>query len=282
MILKILVVSRTGLAAGLNVDKSLVGRWASGAVNPSEHNLAKLTRYIGERIDGFTVLDWERDLTSFAGLIGAEQPAASSPFGDMIPASFLEASRQQIAYRGKSYCGLWRSTRASFDLPGRFIHDLCLIGEDGKGGLRFIAGVEGVRYEGFSLMLEHQSFSMSFDHDARTIMFSIYNGVARQRPQVLDGLNLATLRDAGGSPAASASILQRIGEVTGDPDKDLELYEEALKTHNPLAEEGSIDPEIARHLTRNVQSETEGIIRLLYGQTMSRGSRIDELVGDRK
>lgn len=277
LVLKILVVSRAGLAAGLQVDKSLVGRWVSGAVTPSEHNLAKLTRYIGERIDGFTVLAWEKDLDTFSALIGAIDQPAEPAASNMVPPSFVEESKHQIAYRGENYCGLWRSTRASHDLPGRFIHDLVMISLDGKGGIRFIAGVEGVRYEGFGMILEHQAFSMAFDHDARTIMFSIYNGVARQKPQVMDGLNLATLRDAGGSPAASASVLERIADLPGDPDADLAIYNEAVKGHNPLAEEGSIDEKIVKHLTRDVYADADGILRLLYSQTMSRGATVDEI-----
>eukprot|EP01035_Chromulina_nebulosa_P002274 gene2273-biopygen1935 len=42
LVLKALSISGGRLAADACVDKSLVSRWCSGAVTPSEHNLARL------------------------------------------------------------------------------------------------------------------------------------------------------------------------------------------------------------------------------------------------
>ena len=58
--LKALSMSRGRLAADLGVDKSLVGRWASGAVSPSDHNLANLTRLIASKTPGMAV--WREKL----------------------------------------------------------------------------------------------------------------------------------------------------------------------------------------------------------------------------
>lgn len=277
LLLKVLVISRTGLAAALNVDKSLVSRWVSGAVYPSEHNLALLTRYVATSISGFTVLDWERDLQSFAEHIGAADVATASMAPAWVPPHIFDESRRNAARRGAQYAGLWRSTRASNDLPGRFIHDMVLVGVSDDGAMRFKCGVEGVRYEGWALLLQHQIFSCSFDQEAETVMFSIFNGVARQKPQILDGLNLATLRDAGGSPAASASVLERLADPTGDPALDDELFETAIAELNPLAPEGSIGAEVEQHLTKGVHSDAEGILRLLFSQSLARGATLGEL-----
>ncbi|MEM1381490.1 MAG: hypothetical protein AAGH41_12790 [Pseudomonadota bacterium] len=277
IVLKALVVSRTGLASGLNVDKSLVGRWASGAVRPSEHNLANITRYVAERIPGFTLFDWDREINDFRTLFGATAPESMQSITDWIPASFLEEANRTSAKRGANYCGLWKSTRASYDLPGRFIHDICIIQQSKDGRLRFRVGVEGVRYEGWSLLLQHQVFSVAFDQDSGTMMFSIFNGVARQKPQIVDGLNLATLRDAGGSPAASASVLERISDLTGDDEADDALFEKAIAELSPLAPEGSVDDVIAAHLLRTVQGEEAGILRLLFGESIARGATVGEI-----
>jgi hypothetical protein len=43
LVMKALSFSRGRLAADLGVDKSVVARWATGAVSPSDHNLAALT-----------------------------------------------------------------------------------------------------------------------------------------------------------------------------------------------------------------------------------------------
>ncbi|NRA29041.1 MAG: helix-turn-helix transcriptional regulator [Parvularculaceae bacterium] len=279
LLLKVMVMSRTGLAAALNVDKSLVSRWVSGTVNPSEHNLALLTRYVANSIPGFTVLDWERDLPGFAQHIGAGDAAPVASMPAWVPDDIAEESKRNAERRGNQYAGLWRSTRASNDMPGRFIHDIVLVGVSDDGSMRFKCGVEGVRYEGWALLLQHQVFSCSFDREAGTAMFSIFNGVARQKPQMLDGMNLATLRDAGGSPAASASVLERLADPTGDPNKDDEMFEKAISELSPLALEGSISDEIAEHLTKSVHGDAAGILRLLFSQSLARGATLSELAG---
>lgn len=57
LVLKALSLSRGRLAAQLGVDKSLAGRWASGAVTPSAHNLENLTRLVASHRPGFSLLD---------------------------------------------------------------------------------------------------------------------------------------------------------------------------------------------------------------------------------
>lgn len=282
LVLKVLVVSRTGLASKLNVDKSLVGRWAAGTVTPSEHNLANITRFVANKVPGFTLLNWEHDFTRFAASLGIERPpqepsADNEDMAKWVPESILKDAMHSSERRGSAYDGIWRSTRASLDMPGRFIHDICLIQRQANGMIRFKVGVEGVRYEGHSLLLLHQLFSTSYDIESGTVMFSIFYGVAHQRPERMDGITLATLRDAGGSPAASASVMDRIAELTGDFEKDDTTFEKAVADINPLAPEGSISPEIAAHLTQDVQSEVPGIARLLYGQSIARGSTLNGL-----
>lgn len=276
--LKALVMSRAGLASALNVDKSLVGRWVSGSVTPSEHNLARLTRFIATRVEGFTLLDWERDLDEFARLLGAHAsgPAASPATAlDVIPIALYEEAVRNTSQRGAAYEGIWKGTRASNDLPGRFVHDICMIQRREDGLIRFLVGVEGVRYEGLTLMLQNQLYSMGTDMENGSLMFSIFNGVARQRPDVLDGLNLTTLRDAGGSPAASPSILHRLEDLSGDRAADEARFEALVAALDPLAPEGSIAPELAAHLTTDATDGAPGVMRLLFARSMARGSRLN-------
>src|ERR1700728_3443878 len=69
-VLKALSMSRAGLASELGVDKSAIGRWATGAVTPSAHNLAQLTTFIAGKVKGFNSLDWDRDLEGLAEALG--------------------------------------------------------------------------------------------------------------------------------------------------------------------------------------------------------------------
>ncbi|MGL4541733.1 MAG: helix-turn-helix domain-containing protein, partial [Polymorphobacter sp.] len=89
LILKALSLTRGRLAAELAVDKSLVGRWASGAVRPSAHNLQRLTQLIATRQPGFNLLDWDRDIDALAEKFGVAPPgapaAATLPIDGLLP-----------------------------------------------------------------------------------------------------------------------------------------------------------------------------------------------------
>lgn len=273
--LKALVLSRAALAQGLGVDKSLVGRWVAGKVTPSEYNFTALTRFIAERVPGFTLLDWDRDLDDFAVRIGAGGAARGdngAGIGPLLPDAIMDEALHATRSRAAAYEGLWRTTRPSSDLPGRFVHDITLVQRREDGLIRFAIGVEGVRYEGWSVLLQHQLFSVAADAEASTLMFSIINGVARQRPEMLDGLTLATLRDAGGSPAAAACILERIADLSGDREQDEAHFAAAIADLNPLAEDGSVPVDVARHLTRDVSDCTPGVLRMMFSRSMARGT----------
>ncbi len=286
LVLKAFSMSRARLAAGLGVDKSLIGRWASGAVVPSQHNLERLTRFVAEKCPGFTMLDWDRDLDGLAGVLGVRAPAVSgdlrAALGSFVPqALFLEAMRG-AELRGHAYEGIWRSTRPSSDLPGRFLHDHSLVLPAQNGLLPFRNGVEGVDYRGHALVLQHQLFCMSADAAHGTLLFSIFNNVARQRAEVLDGISLACLRDAGSSPIASTCVLHRVAEPSGDPEEDIKLYEKLVAEQgSPIAPEGSVPEAIQKHLTRNAGVEEMGgggLLRMFFGQSMARGPSLETLV----
>jgi transcriptional regulator with XRE-family HTH domain len=274
--LKALVLSRAALAQALEVDKSLVGRWVSGKVTPSEHNLAALTRHVALSVPGFTLMGWERHLPAFAPGRGLDtNPAAARPrLEGWIPVSLLDEAAHTGRHRGVAYEGLWRSTRPSADLPGRFIHDICIISRRADGLLDFRVGAEGVRYRGCSFILQHQLFSIASDADASTMLFTIFNGVARERAQVIDGVTLATLRDPGGSPVASACVLERIGELSGDEVGDDARFEAAVAAQPALAPEGTVPARTADHLTRNASGAPDGMLVMRFAASMARGATL--------
>jgi transcriptional regulator with XRE-family HTH domain len=276
ILLKTLSLSRAGLAAGLNVDKSLVGRWASGAVIPSEHNLSLLTQFIAERVDGFTMLEWEKDLPAFSERLGITTGTGQpSSMAGWIPDVLIEEATRGAKRRATAYDGIWRSTRSSSDLPGRFLHDITLIRSEDSGIIEFSSGIEGVRYHGRAMLLQHQLFSIAADEDAVTMMLGIFNGVARQKAEVLDGLSVATLRDAGSSPACSAVVMHRISDLTGDRNSDLALFEASVTAQNPLAPEGSVSQDIIDHLANTTTPDAPGLMRMFFQNSMARGPLLD-------
>src|SRR3954452_19247369 len=129
--LKVLSMSRARLAADLGVDKSVVGRWVTGAVQPSAHNLSLLSALIADKVPGFTALDWDRSLSAFAELLGADLDMASGkkPAGGLtgLPLPLLDQFVATAALRGPAYEGFYRSTRPYVLGPGHFVHDHCML-----------------------------------------------------------------------------------------------------------------------------------------------------------
>jgi hypothetical protein len=276
LVLKTLVMSRTGLAAAINVDKSLVGRWVAGTVRPSEHNLANLTRYIATQIDGFTLLDWERDLVGFGEKLGISDNAKAEIAGaGLIPDAIFEEGLRGAKVRGAAYEGFWRTIRASSDLPGRYLRDITMIRRRPDGLIGWTTGIEGERYGGWALLLGHQFFSVGWDEQHGTMMFAIFNGVARQRAEMLDGLSVATLRDAGSSPPCSACVMERVGDLSGDPAADDEYFADEVEALDPLVQPEEVPEKIREHLARTVTDDAPGLMRMFFATSMARGPLLE-------
>lgn len=78
--LEFLNYSRGRCAQELGVDKSLVGRWVSGAVVPREHNLTRWTEIVRRAQPAFSLGDWRLDADAFATrLRGAAETPAVAP-----------------------------------------------------------------------------------------------------------------------------------------------------------------------------------------------------------
>ncbi|HEX3887075.1 MAG TPA: helix-turn-helix transcriptional regulator [Phenylobacterium sp.] len=252
LVLKVLSMSRARLAAKLGVDKSVVGRWVSGAVQPSAHNLSLLSALIAESIPGFTALDWDRTLPVFAELIGANLETVSrrNPANPLmgLPLVGMDQFLSATALRGGAYEGLYRSTRPYVMAPGRFVHDHSIVRRDANGLLRVRIGTGGTVVDGWVLPLGHQLFVVAIDVISGAVLFGLFNGVGTARADVIDGLVLAPSLDAGRTPTAHAIIFERIGDLTGDPEADDQRFLE-LAGRDPVAPEGSISDDMRQHLT---------------------------------
>jgi hypothetical protein len=251
--LKRLSMSRARLAADLSVDKSVVGRWITGAVQPSGHNLSRLSALIAGKIPGFSALDWDRDLPGFAEALGADPDAVPEARRGGPPALQLPLMEQFLAsttVRGKAYEGMFRSTRPYVLAPGRFVHDHGMIRMDENGLLRLRIGVAGTRADGWVLPFGNQLFILTVDITSGALLFGIFNGVSGPRADVVDGLCLTPAQDAGRTPTAHAMVFERIRDLSDDPEADDAYFEELTKS-NPLAPEGSISEELRAHLLRD-------------------------------
>lgn len=284
LVLKALSMSRGRLAAELGVDKSLVGRWASGAVTPSAHNLENLTRLIAGKRPGFTMLDWDRPLPDLAGLFGvaprpdlyASTGAHGAPEG--LPLPVLDMARLTTERRGAAYEGFWRSTRPSVMMPGRFFHDHGMVRRSENGLLSFKMGGAGLFFDGWLLPAEGQLFAILFDTVGQTPIFLIFNGVPLSKASLLDGLVMAAALNAARTPSAYPIVMERVGDLTGDREADDATCAKLL-ARDPLIPEDGISEEMRRHLVRDIgpaAAAAGGEMFLLapVASTLSRGETI--------
>ncbi|WP_374659962.1 multiprotein-bridging factor 1 family protein [Phenylobacterium sp.] len=276
--LQALAVTRARVAAELGVDKSLVGRWASGAVTPSSANLDRLSAYIALSRPGFSTRDWSLEPAAFRarlGLAAEEAREAGSTLGGWLPLTLMTEAAMTARNRGAAYEGIWKTTRPSAELPGRFLHDHVLIRRAPNGLLSYRVGVGDMRFEGWSFPLQNQLFSIATEASSGTLIFSIFNGVARQKAVTLDGLTLSCLRDAGGSPVAGACLMERLHDLSEDIEADDALFAELI-VQNPVAPEGSIPDAVRDHLFRDVGPAAlaaggEAMLVMNFARSMSTG-----------
>lgn len=279
--LKVLSLSRVRLAAELQVDKSLVGRWAAGRVTPSDYNLERLTARIAQAVPGFTVLDWDRDLPDLARRLGVDAgggpaaPARSPGFGQWMRPQSLDEIAQTTASRAHLYEGFWRSTRPAADHPGRFWREHVWVRLNAEGMLLQSIGLSGFVFDGWLVPLRNQLFGMATLPASGMLVFSVLNGVSRSKAEVLDGLTMSVLADTGGSPVASALLLERIGEPSGDPAVDRDRFK-ALAAAPAMYDEGDVPPSVVAHLCRNVGPAAAAaggdmVLKMFYGASLTRG-----------
>lgn len=278
--LKAMSVSRGRLAAELGVDKSLVSRWYSGAVTPASHNMERLTRFVAAHRPGFNLLDWERDLPALADLLGVAwpPPPAIDPLLQGIPLPGLETARLITKHRGDVYEGFWRSTRPAVVAPGRFCHDHGLFRRGPSGLLEFELGNPDLSFIGWAMPFEGQLFVIASDPAGIMPSFLIMNGVPMPKAMLLDGIIL-TAFNALRVPAAYPMILERIGDLSGDPEADDASLAALIAGREQFAPEGSVPPHIVEHLLRDVgplQAAAGGDLLLTASRTSILSQRMAE------
>lgn len=279
-VLKALSMSRARLAADLGVHKSVVGRWVSGAVVPSAHNLSLLSELVARRVPGFTALDWDRDLESLAVLFGvgrpgpAGEPAPGARAG--VPLALMGQVLARTSQHGAAYEGFFRSTRPYARQPGQYIHDHCMVRRDANGLLHLTMATAGVFVEGWVLPLHDQLFFIGAEFTSAAIVFAILHGVVGSKAEVLDGITLSPNLDPDRTITASAIVLERVGDLSGDRTADDARFAElsAGQSESPAEE---IPEALRRHLSRDggtsqLVASSDGLLRLPRSLALTRES----------
>ena len=283
LVLKALSISRGRLAADIGVDKSLVGRWCNGQVSPSAHNCTRLTQAIAARHDGFTMCDWDLGLAGLADRFGVvvvmpERVISDLPtgFAEWLRLSKLREAALASGNVSTALAGIWRTTRPVPEIPGKFAHDYVIMQTTGDGPLSFRMGIFSLRMIGWAIAVGDQMYCCCTNQTTGGSVFAILNRVHRPRIDVLDGVSIACMADAGGTPVAAAILLERIADLTGDAVADEARYEEFLSEH-PIAPDGSVPDDIQRYLMRDtgptaLANGGDGMIMIRALTSLARGS----------
>lgn len=232
-LLKVLTMSRVALAQRLAVDKSLVSRWLSGAVHPSEHNLARLSEMVSEKLPEFRLSDWYTSLEEFASRFGLDvtksKQAADEAWSKGPLGAFLEAARPELAFRGDAYCGFWRTSRPSVLIRDRIFHDYGMVRRTDDGLLAVHMEGSGLDFRGWLFPVAGNAFVFLFDSTGRTPMNVVFKGTPLPKATTLDGILMMAALDSDRTPAAVPILLERVGDVTDDAEADLARYLEIVE-----------------------------------------------------
>lgn len=229
-------LSRAGLASRLGVDKSLVSRWTSGQIQPSNHNLARIGELFAELRPGFSNVLWSRSVTEFARFFEidfgkSEQPAAANPHPGYLKS--FAASRHETAMDGKSYAGIYVLFRQSMSNNGRVIVEIMAVWQE-DGLLKFRSHDGFFDHGGPLLLIRQQLHGYSESERVDGLAFVTLHGVGGDRAMVLDGIMLSVVASRSYDPVATKIILLRIADFAGAGAPDWAVYTRALETARGL------------------------------------------------
>ncbi len=293
--LKLLSVSNTRLAADLSIDKSVVSRWLSGAVKPSEFNLSRLTALVASLAPGFRMIDWDREPAALADIFrpgGGDEDVAAYPSPYPAPGaaraaagltlSILDQAVLTTALRGRAYEGFFRTTRLADGPAGGFANDYSYVRMGDNGLLRTSMSSLGSVAEGWLLPLHNQVYLLVSDATSGGMTYSIMNGLASTKVETMDGVGIGAGHDPGRTPTALNFLVDRIGDLSGDPVADARHFAELARI-NALPTEADLTPALLAHILPDfgpdaAQAGGAWVLQIKRGRSISRSAPPDEQI----
>lgn len=251
LVLKALAISRGRLAADLAVDKSVVGRWLSGRSLPSGENLAQLTRLIAARIPGFTGLDWDGDLAALSARLGLTHPGGDSATPRSRTLEAFAADRRMskgalaAGRLAPELAGFWLNTVPVVGEPGQFLRSYAMLSES-HGELLVESRLFGGRGTGWAVAAGSQIYMAVSFQEAFGLVFLIYNGADRPAAGLFDGVFSGCLPALGGIVVATPAVSERVAELSGDREADLQKLEELASSPEMVGAEAVSPAHLAR------------------------------------
>jgi transcriptional regulator with XRE-family HTH domain len=225
-------LSRARLSARLGVDKSLVSRWCSGLIQPSNHNLARIGELFAELRPGFTNVLWSRSLQEFAAFLQIDlvrKPPEAAEGAQAV--GFLKSfarSRAETLVEGSVYTGVYALFRHTMSNIGRIMMEVVAIWlEDGILKLRSHDGY--FDHGGPLLLLRQQLHGYSESERQDGLAFMTLHGVGGSRAMVMDGLMMSVAATRTYDPVAVKIILLRIADWPHLTAPDWPLYDRAVE-----------------------------------------------------
>ncbi|MDB5429290.1 MAG: hypothetical protein JWP35_406 [Caulobacter sp.] len=291
LVLKLLSVSNTRLAAELGIDKSVVSRWLSGAVKPSEFNRSRLTALVASHVPGFRLIDWDRDPAALADIFrpgGGEEhtPAHPAPNAGRAAAGLtlpiLDQAVLATALRGRAYEGFFRTMRLADGPAGGFANDYSYVRMGDNGLLRTSMSSLGSVAEGWLLPLHNQVYLLVSDATSGGMTYSIMNGLASTKVETMDGVGIGAGHDPGRTPTALNFLVDRIGDLSGDPNADAAHFADLCRI-NALPTEADLTPELLAHILPDfgpaaAQAGGAWVLQIKRGRSISRSAPPDEQI----
>lgn len=200
----------------VGINRQQFNKYLAGTVRPSRHNMRRICDFFG-----VTESELLMDPTRFASLISLRKP----PSRPAAPSQYLDAVEKLHRLSGEMtrYTGWYFRYFYTFGYPGRITRSLGVITEqDGRYLWKNIeVGVDPQqvrarfvgKYEGFAFHLGHRIHII--EHDAlgasSITQLMLYPSYA-PRPGLLRGVQTGGSMRRGRKPAASAVVLDFLGE----------------------------------------------------------------------
>jgi hypothetical protein len=136
-------------------------------------------------------------------------------------------------------------------MPGTIFHDYGMIRPATNGLLEVRMGSSGIAFEGYAHVGEGNFFAFLSDNVGCTPLSFVFRGVPLSKAVLLDGLLVFAAFDAARTPAAIPLLLERIGDLSDDPQADEETCS-ALLRRESLSTPGTVAEDIVKHLFRDI------------------------------